>query len=171
METDRFGIPVNTSGPVPEDFYALIGRITVLAALLEDRLHLCVCRWTLRPDPQPEEYLAGESATRLIRELRSVIQGFPDDLQPAATDLLDRCDEAARRRNAVVHSLWPHDGQADVRGWRTVRHANRQDPENPVNWTGSAGLPALVTELVDLYAALRSLEDRVPIRHPKHPTG
>jgi hypothetical protein len=35
---DRFGVPDSMFGPVPDDFYGLIGRIALVFTMLEDRL-------------------------------------------------------------------------------------------------------------------------------------
>lgn len=35
---DRFGVPDNMFGPMPEDFYSAVGRVVLIAALLEVKL-------------------------------------------------------------------------------------------------------------------------------------
>ncbi len=43
VESDRWGVPRTMFGDVPEDFYGLVGRMTLVAGLLEDRLHVLFC--------------------------------------------------------------------------------------------------------------------------------
>lgn len=40
MDFDRWGVPSNMSGAVDEDFFGLVGRIVLVAALLEKRLYV-----------------------------------------------------------------------------------------------------------------------------------
>jgi hypothetical protein len=57
METDRWGVPHNMFGAIGEDIYGLVGRITLVSAVLEDRLHVLFC--ALASAPQEER--AGQS--------------------------------------------------------------------------------------------------------------
>jgi hypothetical protein len=36
--SDRFGVPANMFGPVPDDFYGLVGCIALVSTLLEDKV-------------------------------------------------------------------------------------------------------------------------------------
>lgn len=74
-------------GAVDEDFYGLVGRVALVATLLEDRLHVLFC--VLAQAPQDSR--AGEPGTRLVTECRERLGRFP----------AERRDEAAAFRNAV----------------------------------------------------------------------
>lgn len=67
---DAFGVPGNTFGPVPEEFYAVVGRIVMVSAILELGL------WDLtqaldRTKPQSEH--AGKPASQLIVSSRKLL--------------------------------------------------------------------------------------------------
>ncbi len=148
---DRYGIPVSTFGDVPESFYGLVGRVALLAALLEDRLHVLFCAL----DGAAQERLAGVPGTKLIEECRNRLHGFREEHRADVEDFLDRAARALRSRHEVVHSLWPFSGRDDVRGHRDVPAKGRA-PAQLGRWTERTAdeLPTLVTELVDLYDEL-----------------
>lgn len=62
-------------GPVPEDFYGLVGRVAMVAALLEDRLHVLFCGLA----GASQNRMAGESGTTLVKECRARLRRFPSD--------------------------------------------------------------------------------------------
>lgn len=146
VDTDRYGVPNRMFGEVPEGFYGLVGRIALLAALLEDRLHVLFCVL----DQAPQDRLAGESRTKLIKECRGRIDSVRDERQ--WREFLNRAEAALHSRHAVLHSLWPFAQAQGVRGWRNVPRGRRRELNGPVEWTDLSAdqLPGLVTELVDL---------------------
>ncbi len=79
MEADRHGEPRWMFGGVDDDFYGLVGRIAVVAAPLEDRLH--VLYGALAFSAESEK--AGEPGTEVITACRRrlilrVGDGYPD---------------------------------------------------------------------------------------------
>lgn len=44
MERDRWGLPGNMFGPADDTFFGSVGRIVLIAAMLEDRLHTLYVR-------------------------------------------------------------------------------------------------------------------------------
>ncbi len=60
---DRWGVPHNMFGAIGEDFYGLVGRIVLVSALLENRLHVLFCALA----SAPEEERAGEPGTELAK--------------------------------------------------------------------------------------------------------
>lgn len=68
---DRFGIPARMFGPVPEEFYGLIGRVTMVAALLEDRLVVLLTEMTSSPQTKYAGTMAGQSIKLLDKELHT----------------------------------------------------------------------------------------------------
>ena len=60
-------------GDAPEDFYSLVGRVALISALLEDRLHVLFAVLPAplsRPSGLPGRSLAGEPGRLLIRKCR-----------------------------------------------------------------------------------------------------
>ena len=153
--TDRYGIPGRLFGSVPEDIYGLIGRVTMLSALLENRLHVLLC--TLASAPQ--DWLAGKPSAELIARCRGLLDRFRDEHRTAAAAFLDRAEAALHHRHEVVHSLWPFTGGPDVRGWRDVP-ARRGESAQLGKWTTLAAseLPKLVTDFVSLMDDVHQVE-------------
>lgn len=160
MESDRWGVPPGMFGAVDEDFYGLVGRVALVAALLEDRLHVLFCALSFAP----QDRLAGETGTTLIKECTKRLDRFPAERRGEAAALLADAEAALRKRHEVVHSLWPFTGSSPVRGWRNVPKSRRQHPAHPVAWTSlhADQLPDLVTDLVELVDRCRRTELWVP---------
>lgn len=115
---DAFGVPGNMCGDVPEDFYAVVGRIVMVSAVLELKL-LNLAQGLDRKNPQSA--YAGKPAGRLITSTRKLLdtpgmENFRDD----GNALLSRVAAALEDRNAVVHNAWPNPTLKDASGWRPV---------------------------------------------------
>lgn len=149
--SDPWGVPASFFGGVPEDFYGVVGRVVMLSALLENRLHVLLSAL----DSDQADRLAGQSGTVLIGELRRRLHRYPEEHRVAAVRLLDRAERALQLRHEVVHSLWPFGRLTDVRGWRDIPRKRGLPPERGV-WTELTAdtVPQLVRELVSLYVEL-----------------
>lgn len=98
---DRFGVPAQMFGQVPDDFYGLIGRVALVATLLEDRVLGLL--WAL--DEEPQGTHAGLAATRLAPMIRQRAERHADasggalvaDIESALVQAL-----AARARPQLV---------------------------------------------------------------------
>jgi hypothetical protein len=64
---DDYGVPSNTFGFVPEEFYAIVGHVVMLAALVE--LQLLRLVWVFDRS-EPQETYAGMPGAQLIHLLR-----------------------------------------------------------------------------------------------------
>jgi hypothetical protein len=156
-------------GPVPDDFYGLVGRIALMAALLDDRL-LSLAR-SIRAEPEEEH--AGRPSAELARLARHGLVRHEPELQTELTALIDRTMRAIERRHQVIHSIWPNPTLESARGWRSVIHRRRPQASTYVQWieVDEAQLRNLITELVDLIAAYERTFSRVPYRPAERPTG
>jgi len=143
-------------GNVPEHFYGLVGRIALLAGLLEDRLHVLFCVL----ENASQDQLAGEPGTELIKECQRRMDRIPDSYRDDAEEFLLRAEAALRERHSVLHSLWPFSDTPVTRGRRTVPRGRRQERDQPVEWTQASAdeLPNLVTDLVGLVSRCRQVE-------------
>lgn len=158
VDHDRWGVPASMCGIHDEDFYGLVGRIALIAALLEDRLHVLYCSLA----QVPQETRSGESGSALVKLCQARVERFPHEQQDKAVEVLRAASAALSRRHEVVHSLWPGSAESEGRGWRPAR----RPPEGraPVHWTTltAADLPTLVRELVQVVQDVRALEPWVP---------
>lgn len=114
---DRFGVPDSMFGSVPEDFYAVVGRIVLVATMVEDRTLMVL--WAL--DDATQDTHAGRSASDIRREVatratkHAAVLG--DDLVSHLGKVLADLTDASARRNALVHSLWPNPTEELAQGW------------------------------------------------------
>jgi len=156
-EPDRFGVPARFFGAADEDFYAVLGRVVMVAALLEDRLLTLLT--VLAKVPQGE--YAGVSFTRLSKETRKALRVRPTDYANQVIDVLDRLAVRFEQRNELVHSLWPSPTLERAWGHRAVTLNKRTRPgdfEVTVE-TNGAELTALLVDMADIYNEIRRLED------------
>lgn len=77
-QADRFGVPDNLLAPHTDDFYAFVGRVVTLSALLlEDRLlglvHIQV------DGTVPRAKLAATGVSKLIRKGQAHLDSFMDE--------------------------------------------------------------------------------------------
>lgn len=91
-------------GPVPEEFYGLVGRVVMTSTLVEDRTLMLL--WALDDEPQPTH--AGKPFWQLRQLIEQRVDSVAGDLRAEITDVVSRVAAAMDRRNALVHSLWPN---------------------------------------------------------------
>jgi len=80
---DRYGVPSNMFGVVPDDFYAIVGRVIMLATQVEYRVLALL--WALDRQ-QPQDVHAGKPARELLNECRSRLHGHDQAIRDAAGD-------------------------------------------------------------------------------------
>ena len=114
---DPWGVPEGLFGPVPKEFYAVVGRVTMLAALVDDMLLRLA--WSLTDEVQSVH--AGKYGDKLETVCRKAVVGFSVDLTTDVTTTLDAVHETRQLRNAVVHSVWPNPTVDGAFGWRTAK--------------------------------------------------
>jgi len=146
--TDSFGVPHTLIGLHDENFFAVLGRIVPLCALLENHL-LTVCQGltgsgqhehTRRPASKLIELSEDELVTLADDADRDIVAGF---LRSAA--------ELIERRNDYVHSLWPAQGGEKLFAWRPSR-----DPTDQAAMTLETNLEEMEVYLASLISVLDS---------------
>jgi hypothetical protein len=161
MEADPYGIPYNVLGPLDPELPALIGRVVMLAALLEARVS------SLRSGlaQQPEADFAGlQVGTNLTacRKRAVALDGRLGELGPSLSELLDRLEDANTLRNELVHRVWAQAGLREWAGWKPLPARKRDSPAwtdwRPFSRDQLAGLVdellALITATTDMYNAV-----------------
>lgn len=117
MTVDRFGVPDNLLGPHHEDFFGLIGRITLLSALLESRAFSLLQALGNYAQNQNAHY----TMSRIIKEAQKELEAHRAVIEPverAAIDaFLSAASDCAKQRNVYVHSLWPVQAAGTYYGW------------------------------------------------------
>lgn len=110
-----------------EEFFGLIGRVTMVAAVLENRLTVLV---TELAGSQQSTH-AGKMSGELISEIGKELDKRPPGFKAEGTDLTDRLTIAFARRNEIVHSLWPNPSLTNAWGHRLVRTRKQTTPGDP----------------------------------------
>lgn len=126
---DSHGVPTNVFGVVPENFYGLIGRIAMLAPVVEKELH-----WlhdVITGATQDE--VAGIPFGQLSSRCKTALAQGPPEVATIAIPAIDMAVVAAKRRNAIVHSLWPDPSLSRAIGHRPVRPKERAPGSS--DWT------------------------------------
>jgi hypothetical protein len=156
--SDRYGIPDNYVGQVEDDFFGIVGRIVMLASLVELKLFDLLC--TL--DFKPQDQHAGKPAGEMIKQCRDQLEAHEAALRDTAVALLDRVAAALEQRNSVVHSAWPNPTLDRAFGWRPGRPRRQSDDGR---WTveietDELKLTEVIAELVLLVDALPRLTNK-----------
>jgi hypothetical protein len=146
-------------GAVPESFYVRIGRIVMVAALLESKVDALL--WAL--DHRPQDALAGRPVSRTLRDIADLLDPFPparptlpDSVKDAIRAAVGDLDSAFKARNEIVHSVWPSPSADSAFRWR---HLPRNQREPGPEWIGAATIdPA---DLDGFLSTLVDLEQRV----------
>lgn len=160
---DRFGVPDQMFGDVPEDFYGLIGRIALVATLLEDRVLGLL--WALDKDPQATH--AGLAAARLAPMIRERCKRHAEALGGALvadTDsALARALDVLEVRHALVHSLWPQPTMQKAQGWRSRRVSKAEGGGSKIVWTETSEdeLQRCLAELVNVNDEVLAMANKV----------
>lgn len=158
---DQYGVPDNMFGHVPEEFYGMIGRVVMVAAVLEMRL------WDLATnlDGHDRQKHAGKSAKQLEEVCRPLLAEQQDPvLREQGDHLLVRVREALNDRNDVVHRLWPSTRLDEAFGWRPVRSTLRDVPHGSTRAVRKAApdMRRLIVRLAELVGDLGERANRLP---------
>jgi hypothetical protein len=146
--TDRFGVPHTLMGLHDEDFFAVLGRIVPLCALLENHL-LTVCQG-LTGSGQHEH--TRRPVSKLIELSQAELVNLTDDAERDIVASFLRCAaELMVRRNDYIHSLWPAQGGETLFAWRASR-----DPTEQAAMTLETSLEEMAAYLASLISALDS---------------
>lgn len=149
---DPYGIPDNMFGPVPEEFFAVLGRVVMVAAMLE--LQILDLLTVLEHATQDKH--AGRPVGQLLEECRTRLGKSEAELCDPAMLVLNRAAVALETRNEVVHSLWPSPSLVAAYGWRPVIKKKRSQPDQP-----NASIATSVPELGALIERIVALVEEV----------
>lgn len=123
-----YGIPPNMFGHVG-DFYEIVGRVTMCAALLENRLAELV-RTLDGQMTTPQDKHDGNHSNVLLPLVTKAIDGRTDRAAVDCREFVKRAESAFEARNHIVHNLWPSPAREKAfrlagsttpeEGWRRV---------------------------------------------------
>ncbi|RYU15551.1 hypothetical protein [Nocardioides iriomotensis] len=157
--TDQYGVPESMFGPVPEEFYGLVGRVVMVSTLVEDRTLMLL--WALDDQPQPTH--AGKPFWQLRQLIEQRLDDVASDLRAEIAAVMSRVSEAMDRRNGLVHSLWPNPSLEEAQGWRSKRVPNGTPGGSEIVWTPTSeqAMAGDLLELVELNDEIARLANLV----------
>ena len=156
IDPDDYRIPDGVFGDVPEALPKLIGKVVMLAALLETKIEALASA----VDNRPQSYFGGRgpaaNSETIVDRLRKY-QETPDeaDLSARILVLLDDARAALEERNFIVHGVWPSTERDSWWAWKPIRQKRGIDSVRSIDdktWTAR--------EFVELCRALNSLVGR-----------
>lgn len=153
---DRYGVPIGFFGLIPGDFYGLVGALTMMSAVVEDRL----CNLLTIVAIAPQDRYAGWTVGQVTAELKARINGRPTPFSTDVRDLLDRLQIEFEFRNVIVHSLWPNPTLGRAFGHRGVTAKKRQTEGNSSATivTNEAEILVHITTFLELFRQIEEYE-------------
>jgi len=161
VQIDRFGVPDNLLGPHTDDFYACVGRVVTLSALLENRLLDLVGQQVGRTVPRAK--LAAMVVSELIQKGKETLDSYMDEpSRLCGEEFFARAQNTIVERNHIVHSLWPAQAEGLLFAWRPTRRASQPDTKITRSQSDISELVLAIVKLLDDCQRL-SMRIRVPV--------
>jgi hypothetical protein len=157
---DSYEFAANMFGYVPDWLPAMIGKVVMVAALVEGKVDGLL----MNLDSGFQNIHAGKPVMSNIRTCRSRLEyigeRFPQlvaTIQPLLVDV----EVVLHRRNALVHSLWPDNNDEVARGWRNLPPNQRDEAVegSEARWTEWTEIGR--HDCTDLLRTLEKLVDRL----------
>jgi len=104
-----------------DEFYAIIGRIIMIGALIEQGLLALL--WTLDPT-QPQDKDAGDPPTNYARSAANSSPPTSRRCVLAVSNYSSGYGSGLNRRHDAAHNLWPSPTLDSAYSWRPVRPGN-----------------------------------------------
>lgn len=117
MSVDEFNLADSVLGVHCEEFFGAVGRIVCVSAVLEDQV--TTLRLTLANGT--EDGSTREPVGQQIRQGRAMATQLSEPAATRVSAFFDEAERAFRRRNEIVHSLFPAQSTGEVFGHRRTR--------------------------------------------------
>ena len=108
-----------------EDFFAMLGRIIALAAILEYKILVFYQYLVGRRQDMFTELTVSNLIARAQNDLHRL--KAPEDHR-LAQEFLSEAKAVTQKRNAYVHNLWPAQSDGRTFGWRMPPKKNAKEP-------------------------------------------
>jgi hypothetical protein len=152
---EDYEFPMGMFGAVPSQLPTLIGKVVMLAALLETKVEAL----TSNLDNLTQDNYAGQGFAVNERTIRKRLKHYQQDGRETAfsnhvRSLLREIDRSLKDRNFVVHGVWPASAADAWWAWKPRRKSKRDDD---AQWIEGRTLRAkdlvgFCTDLADLIA-------------------
>ena len=159
---DDYAIPEGLFGFVPVALPTLIGKVVMLAALLETKIEALASQ----VDNHPQAFFGGRGPganSDTIRERLALYQATPDevDFGLRVQVFLDDANKQLELRNFVVHGVWPFTGRPGWWAWKPIR---QKRGVNSPTWIDDKTLEA--NDFIALCEELNLLIERAAVLIP-----
>jgi hypothetical protein len=160
--SDRFGVPDNMFGAVPDDFYGLVGRIALVSTLLEDKVMTMLGSLDTKPHPTYAGLPTSQVVPQIRKTLKHHAEVLGEDLVVEIDEALTASTTALNERHALVHSLWPNPTMEKAQGWRSKR-VKGSEHGSEIIWTETSKekLQTCLDELVRMSAVVVATTSKV----------
>lgn len=111
---DAYGVPLNIMGNRSEEFFAAMGRIVGLGAILENKI-LGFLQYLVGRDQHAHTEL---SVSRIIDMALKELHRLPQVDREFAREFLTDAKAITIKRNDYVHNQWQAKGDGRFYGWR-----------------------------------------------------
>jgi hypothetical protein len=163
--TDPYDIPANMFGPSPpEEHFGLVGRVVMVAALIELRAGDLLTAL----DQAPQAKHAGKPASDHVKKCRKLLTDQGLSYHEAGLAMLDKLDYVLNERNAIVHSVWPSPTIDYAYGWRPVTEGKRSPTDKTANQplvSYPTSAPMLSNVVARQVALVAELEHFIQLAH------
>lgn len=169
---DDYGIPAHIFGAVDEAFYAAVGRVPMLAALLEERLFDLLNAFHLEhanaSGGKPGTVLTA-SIVKLLPQLPVAAEGETYSLRGEVSSLLTDADAVLVQRHDIVHSVFSNPTLESAFAWRTLPKSKRPTPAELVKTftSNQQALQTVCTEMVRVIDTIGRLLPQVEFEKMK----
>lgn len=152
-EPDDFGVPGHMFGGVPEDFIRAVGRVAMIAPLIENLFAHVVAK----VGQLDSSLVAAWPAGRLTEKFDQIAD--TRELDPRLIAAAEEMTSLANIRNALVHSSWPFHGGGVPRGWRYLpaRRARAGSESVASTEVSLEDLRHVIQRMLALHGELREL--------------
>ena len=146
MTTDDFNLSERVLGPHPDEFYGAVGRIVCVCGVVEQQLS--AMRHALgQIEHDKFNQQPASSQSKISRQLSHELP--PEDGE-RVRQFLDRADLLLAKRNSIVHSSFPAQGDGRLWGHRSARNRAITDGSVETLVTTMPELKEFVAELSNL---------------------
>jgi hypothetical protein len=154
-QTDEFGVPVNMFGPVPKTHYEAVGRVSMVASLLDTKmLHLL---WAL--DDNTQDAFSDRYGNELEALVRAAASSVSNRLRKEVGRMLAEAQRLRGKRNGVIHSVWPNPADEQAFAWRPSAPAAHGLSPTKTFVTNHEEFMILIKDMIKMIDELARLTD------------
>jgi hypothetical protein len=155
-KADEFGIPITMFGYVSELFYATIGRVAMLAALIDTKMLELL--WAL--DDHTQDVISDRYGNKLEDLVMHASRLVGPKLGKDIRRMLNEAGRLRGWRNDIIHSVSPNPTDEHAFAWRPGSPKTKGASPTKTFVTSKEELMTLITDMIKLIGDLGTLAMR-----------